>query len=215
MPLKTYDELRAVDVRPFCDARDGKDENGKKIKIPYLSWARCLDLLHQHGAEKVYYEPVRYNDSFVHKSENVTNKDGKKTGCYFVGVDIHIDDKCFRQETPLMNGTYMIFEEGLTQQRIYNAQQRAFVKGVAIHTGLGLDLWLDDKDTEPAGEDLSSHDAIAIKTRLELLITKKNKEGWDNASIAKEIGMKNEKSLFMLLNALQQEPHYENSIKKL
>ena len=37
--LKSFDELIQVDVKPFCDLRDAKDEKGNVIKVPYLSWA--------------------------------------------------------------------------------------------------------------------------------------------------------------------------------
>ena len=39
--LKSYTEMRKVDVSPFVEQRDGHD---------YLNWAKCKDLLHQNGA---------------------------------------------------------------------------------------------------------------------------------------------------------------------
>lgn len=33
--LKSFDELIQVDVKPFCDLRDAKDEKGNVIKVPY------------------------------------------------------------------------------------------------------------------------------------------------------------------------------------
>jgi len=47
--LKKYEEMRKIDVRPFCEEREGKI---------YLNWAKCIDLLHENGAEKVYWEPI-------------------------------------------------------------------------------------------------------------------------------------------------------------
>ena len=44
--LKKYEEMRKIDVRPFCEEREGKI---------YLNWAKCIDLLHENGAEKVYW----------------------------------------------------------------------------------------------------------------------------------------------------------------
>ena len=32
--LKSYDELRKVDVSPYCEERDG---------MSYLNWAKCID----------------------------------------------------------------------------------------------------------------------------------------------------------------------------
>ena len=31
--LKSYSELRKLDVTPYCDIRKGKDDNGKEIDI--------------------------------------------------------------------------------------------------------------------------------------------------------------------------------------
>ena len=46
MALKSYDEMRKIDVKPFCEKRDGLD---------YLNWAMCIDLLHKNGAKKAYW----------------------------------------------------------------------------------------------------------------------------------------------------------------
>ena len=51
--LKKFDELYKIDVMPYCDLKDGKDDKGKQIKIPYLNWAKCVTLLHDNGAERV------------------------------------------------------------------------------------------------------------------------------------------------------------------
>ena len=32
--LKPYKELVKIDVLPFCEERESKDDNGKKIKVP-------------------------------------------------------------------------------------------------------------------------------------------------------------------------------------
>ena len=39
-----------MDVTPYCEERDG---------MLYLNWAMCIKLLHDNGAEKVHWEPVR------------------------------------------------------------------------------------------------------------------------------------------------------------
>lgn len=56
--LKPFSELVQLDVRPYCSVRDAKDERGNIIKVPYLSWAKCAKLLHENGAESVFYTPV-------------------------------------------------------------------------------------------------------------------------------------------------------------
>ena len=47
--LKSYEELRKVDVSKWVEKRDGAD---------YLNWAKVVDLLHENGANQVYFEPV-------------------------------------------------------------------------------------------------------------------------------------------------------------
>ena len=56
--LRSYAEMRKIDVLPYCEMREAKDYSGKQIQVPYLNWARCMDLLHANGAEKVLFEPV-------------------------------------------------------------------------------------------------------------------------------------------------------------
>lgn len=178
MALKPYNELVKVDVLPFCEYRDAKDDNGKKIQVPYLNWAKCVELLHEHGAETVYYTPRRGPDgSYLFVSREVANKDGRKTGCYFVSVEIYIDGTVFTMDAPLMNGSLVVYDDTLNQLRIANCHARAFVKGVAIRTGLGFGLWSTEKDTDAAQDDLSGHSIFAIKARLEQLITAKLQRG--------------------------------------
>ena len=42
--IKSYDEMRKIDVKPYCKKRDGLD---------YLNWAMCIKLLHENGAKVV------------------------------------------------------------------------------------------------------------------------------------------------------------------
>lgn len=41
--LKSYDELRKIDVKPYCEKRDG---------LLYLNWAMCIDLLRKMERQK-------------------------------------------------------------------------------------------------------------------------------------------------------------------
>ena len=166
--LKNFDELRKIDVSPYCELREAKDDNGKTIKVPYLNWARCKDLLHQNGATKVIFEPVvGANGSSLIMSDAVfTDKNGITNRCYEVRVRITIDDLVFESQFPLMNGSNPVKDNSLTQQRLWNAQTRAFVKGVAINTGLGFDLWLTDTTGVDQEEDLKKHNIFAIKERF-------------------------------------------------
>lgn len=190
--LKTFNELVEIDVLPFCDKRKAKDDDGKPIEVPYLPWAKCKMLLHENGASEVYYTPLRNeNGSFLFESKSVvTGKSERKTGCYFVAVEIHIDDKTYRTDMPLLNGSLVVYDDTLNQLRISNAHARAFVKGVAIHTGLGFKLWLNDKDTDKADDDLTQHNIMAIKQRVERLITTKLQTGLSMENILNSIGLR-------------------------
>lgn len=137
--LKSYKELREVDVKPYCEDRDG---------FVYLNWAKCIDLLHQNGAEKVFWEPIpdeksgsslRMTDAVFTDSKGNTNK------CYETRIRVVIDDKEYQMQTPVMNGTNPVKDNSMSQLRVWNSMCRAFVKCVAINTGLGFDLWLKEE----------------------------------------------------------------------
>ena len=49
MAIKSYKEMREIDVRPYCEERDG---------MLYLNWAKCIALLHENGAEHVSWLPI-------------------------------------------------------------------------------------------------------------------------------------------------------------
>lgn len=191
--LKSYDELRKVDVKNFCEYRDARDDKGKPIQVPYLNWAKCMDLLHENGAEKVYFEPVtNANGSSLFMSDQVfTDKNGVTNRCYEVRVKITIDDLEFTAQYPLMNGSNPVKDNSMTQQRLWNAQTRAFVKGVAMRTGLGFSLWLNDDEAEDKSpmEDLASHDLYAIKERMCNAYTRLIKRGMTTKEIADALGM--------------------------
>lgn len=192
MAIKSYAEMRQIDVKPFCDMRDARDDKGKSIKVPYLNWAKCKELLHQNGAEVVYFEPcVNANGSSLFMSDQVfTDKNGVTNRCYEVRVKIVIDDLIFEAQYPLMNGSNPVKDNSLTQQRLWNAQTRAFVKGVAMRTGLGFGLWLDDMDEQDGSdEDLSRHSLFAIKERMQIAYTKAIKKGMSTKEIADRVDM--------------------------
>ena len=215
--LKPYDEMRKIDVLPYCEKKKGKDDNGRMIEIPYLNWAKCVDLLHENGAEKAYFVPQRSeNGGFLFESKEVANKDGRKTGCYFVSVMIVIDDQQYCMDTPLMNGNLVVYDDTLNQLRIANAHARAFVKGVAIHTGLGFDLWviLGDDDTSATVDDPSFHSIFAIKKRVEELITIKIQNGMTQKDILAGIGL-SQKQFDTMMKYFDQIAAFEKALKKL
>lgn len=179
--LKKYSELRAVDVTPFVEKRDGAD---------YLNWARCKELLHQNGAEVVYFEPcTNENGSSLFMSDQVfTDKNGVTNRCYEVRVHIVIDDLEFEAQYPLMNGSNPVKDNSMSQQRVWNAQTRAFVKGVAMRTGLGFDLWLKDMDDIVVEDDIYKHSLKAIKERMEQEVTTLMQKGLSLSDVAKTFG---------------------------
>lgn len=191
--LKTYKELREIDVLPYCETREAKDEKGKKVNVPYLNWAKCKDLLHENGAETVYYEPlVNSNGSTLFMTnEAFTDAKGNRNRCFEVRVKIVIDDLEFVQNYPLLNGVYVVREDNINQLRVSNAQARAFVKGVAIRTGLGFSLWLKDDETEKhvTEDDLFSHDLMKCKKRMSELITSKMQGGVTMEQMAAHLKM--------------------------
>lgn len=215
MALKPFSELVKLDVLPFCDKREAKDDKGKKIEVPYLNWAKCVELLHENGADDVYFVPLKdATGSYLFTSREVENKDGRKTGCYFVSVEIHIDDLVFTMDAPLMNGSLVVWDDTLNQLRIANCHARAFVKGVAIRTGLGFKLWSEDKDTDPSPDDLSSHNIMAIKQRLEQLITAKLQNGADMDDIYHFLGI-SKKQFASTMLAFQNIQFIESKLRTL
>lgn len=189
--IKTYSEMRKIDVLPLCEKRKAKDDRGKDIEVPYLNWAKCMDLLHENGAEVVYFEPcVNANGSSLFMSDQVfTDSKGNTNRCYEVRVKIVIDDLIFEAQYPLMNGSNPVKDNSLTQQRVWNAQTRAFVKGVAMRTGLGFGLWLDDVESKSEEDDLNRHSLYSIKERMQIAYTKAIKKGMSTRDIASAVGM--------------------------
>lgn len=137
--LKPYSEMRKVDVRPYCEERDG---------MTYLNWAKCMDLLHANGAEEVYWIPIpdektgsslRMTEQVFTDNKNTTNR------CYETRIRVVIDDKEYEMQSPVMNGINPVKDNYMSQQWVWNSMCRSFVKCVAIHTGLGFDLWLKEE----------------------------------------------------------------------
>lgn len=196
--LKSFNELRKVDVSPYVDTRDGG--------LEYLNWAKCVDLLHENGAEVVYFEPlVNENGSSLFMSNQVfKDKNDNINRCYEVAVMITIDDLQFVMRAPLMNGSNPVKDNSLSQQRVWNAQTRAFVKGVAIRTGLGFELWSKDFESAAEDDDLSKHDIFKIKERVQQEYTAKLKQKLTTKEIADKLDMTEDevKVLFTYFDAI-------------
>lgn len=191
---KSFSEMMKIDVRPYCDMREAKDDRGKPIQVPYLNWAMCKKLLHDNGAETVLFTPcVNANGSSLFMSDQVfTDSRDITNRCYEVRVRVQIDDKFYEGQYPLMNGSNPVKDNSMTQQRLWNAQTRAFVKTVAMVTGLGFSLWCEGKDDEliDAEEDLSKHSLRAVRERFMQEYTDVLKRyRLSNAEIAERLGM--------------------------
>lgn len=216
--IKSYAEMRKIDVLPYCDQREAKDDKGRSIKVPYLNWAKCKELLHQNGAETVYFEPcVNANGSSLFMSDQVfTDSKGNTNRCYEVRVKIVIDELIFEAQYPLMNGSNPVKDNSLTQQRLWNAQTRAFVKGVAMRTGLGFGLWLDDMDDRDTGEeDLSKHSLQAIQERMQQAYTKLIKKGMSTKEIADKLRTNESTIHYMLTKSFDDLAHLEKDLGAL
>lgn len=183
MALANYKELRNIDVSKWTDERDGAE---------YLNWAKCIDLLHENGAEEVYFEPVinQYTGSSLFMTEQVfTDSKNNTNRVYETAVKVVVDDKEWIFRGPVTNGANPVKDNSMTQQRLWNCQTRLFVKCIAIHTGLGFDLWLKEEDrmSKQQEDDLSKHDIFKIKERFQILYTQKLKEGLTTKEIADKL----------------------------
>lgn len=182
--LKKYDDLRKIDVSQWVEKRDNAD---------YLNWAKVVDLLHENGAEKVYFEPVvnELTGSSLYMTEKeFQDSKGNTNRVYETAVKIVIDDLEFIQRGPVTNGSNPVKDNSMTQQRLWNCQTRLFVKGVAIRTGLGFDLWLKDElksEKDNWEDDLSKHNIFKIRERVEQIYTEKLKTGLSAKEIAEKL----------------------------
>ncbi|MBO5208039.1 MAG: DUF1071 domain-containing protein [Lachnospiraceae bacterium] len=159
--LKSYEEMRKIDVTPYCEERDG---------MAYLNWAKCIDLLHENGAEKVYWVPIpdektgnslRMTEAVFEDKNKVTNR------CYETRIKVVIDDQEYEFQSPVMNGSNPVKDNSMSQQRVWNSMCRSFVKCVAIHTGLGFNLWLKEEYNPYMA--MPTEDSKPSKTQLKVL----------------------------------------------
>lgn len=193
--LKPYAELRKVDVTPFVEDRDG---------IPYLPYNKCIDLLHEHGAEVAYFIPVPNpkTGTSLYESETVfEDSKGNKNRCYETRIEIHIDDKVYYMQSPVMNGSNPVKDNSMSQQRVWNSMTRSFVKAVAIYTGLGFSLWLKEEESERHQQQQADfhHDIMKVQERVFETLTAIQKKGnLSVAEIAEKMG-KSEDELKMYL----------------
>ena len=213
MPLKNYEELKKIDLSKYIVKRDGAD---------YINWARIVDLLHENGAKTVYFEPLvnPLTGRSLSMTDQVftTGKDAKTNRVYETAVRIVIDDLDFIQRGPVTNGSNPVLDNSMTQQRLWNCQTRLFVKGVAIRTGLGFNLWVKDEENDEKNnweDDLSKHNLFKIKERMEQLVSAKMKQGLSTSDIAKNLGISEEefRNYFTYFKVLDRLEHKISEMK--
>ena len=187
MALKSWKEMFDLDISQYVKKRDGAD---------YLPWSTCLMLLYEHGAEKVSFRPLSNENgsSLFFTEHEFTDKNGGVNRCYEVRVEVVIDGSSFWISYPVMNGINPVRDKGMNQNAVHKAQMRAFVKCVAINTGLGFKLWMDDSDLDTDSDDLTKHSIFAIRERMQQKCTELVKKGMTTKEISNALGI-NEQSL--------------------
>ena len=207
MAIKSWNEMRQVDISKYVKKRDGAE---------YLPWAECLKLLYENGAEKVEILPEKNeNGSSLFMSEQTfTDKNGYTNRCYEVRVFVNIDGNIYGISYPVMNGIAPVKDNLMNQNAVHKAQMRAFVKCVAINTGLGFDLWRDDSDIENDAEDLTKHSLWAIKERIQIAYTNAIKKGMSTGDIAKAVN-KTEDEVMLLFTYFDQLNRFEKELSGL
>ena len=206
--LKSWNEMRKLDISNHVKKRD---------KADYLPWASCLKLLYENGAEKVSFRPLasETGSSLFMSDQTFTDKNGNTNRCYEVRVEVVIDGSSFWISYPVMNGINPVKDNLMNQNAVHKAQMRAFVKCVAINTGLGFDLWLDDSDTEYDSDDLSKHNLRAIQERMQIAYTNLIKKGMSTGEIAEKLRTNESTINYMLTKAFDDLVHLEKDLGAL
>lgn len=204
--LKSWNEMRKLDISRYVKKRDGAD---------YLPWASCLKLLYENGAEEVEFraEANENGSSLFMSDQTFTDKSGNTNRCYEVRVGVWIDKKYYSITYPVMNGINAVRDNLMNQNTVHKAQMRAFVKCVAINTGLGFDLWLDDSDIEQ-DDDLGKHSLKAIKERMQIKVTDAIKRGMTTGEIAAKMGL-TEEEFRMFFTYFAQLARFEKKLDEL
>lgn len=144
---KSFLELYKLDITSHIKTRDVMKKNvtGEWVKdtskppMKYLEWSKVLILLYELGANT-----IKYGNVCDEKTGHPVFLNGLNTAP-FVKIWVKIDQETYEITHPVLNG----YEKGYAdnQSHIHNATQRAFVKCVAVNTGLGLSLWERDEET--------------------------------------------------------------------
>lgn len=191
--LKSWDELIKIDVTPYCEERDG---------YTYLNWAKCIELLHQYGAKNAYFIPIpdpKTGSSLRMSEVSFEDKNKVQNRCYETRIRVVIDDNEYEFQSPVMNGSNPVKDNSMSQQRVWNSMCRSFVKCVAIHTGLGFNLWLKEEynpynsmpteQAKPSKAQLKALKDICEKNGVNLENWLKRQQRTEDTVTADEVGM--------------------------
>ena len=191
--LKSWDELIKIDVTPYCEERDG---------YTYLNWAKCIELLHQYGAKNAYFIPIpdsKTGSSLRMSEVSFEDKNKVQNRCYETRIRVVIDDNEYEFQSPVMNGSNPVKDNSMSQQRVWNSMCRSFVKCVAIHTGLGFNLWLKEEynpynsmpteQAKPSKAQLKALKDICEKNGVNLESWLKRQQRTEDTVTADEVGM--------------------------
>lgn len=205
--LKSFNELRKVDVTSHIKQRDGAD---------YLPWATVVDLLHENGAERVFFSPV-YNEngsSLFMSDQTFTDTKGNVNRCYEVRIEVTVDDDTFIYSYPLLNGINPVKDNSLNQNVVFKAMARAFVKAIALRYGLGFSLWSKDELDSQEEDDLYKHSLDAIKLRFQQTYTQKLQKRMSTKDIAEGLNM-TEDEVKVIFTYFDQLKRFEAALQKL
>ena len=206
--LKSWKELCELDIGKYVKQRD---------KADYLPWARCLKLLYENGAENVRIRTLTdaNGSSLFMSDQEFTDKNGNINRCYEVRLEVVIDGSTYGISYPVMNGINPVRDNLMNQNAVHKAQMRAFVKCVAINTGLGFNLWMDDSDIEDSGEDLSKHNIYAVRERMQQQYTNLVKRGLSTGEIARMMNTSEQTVQYYLNGIFDEINRFEKALSAL
>ena len=206
--LKSWNEMRSLDISKYVKKRE---------KADYLPWASCLKLLYENGAENVRIRTLTdaNGSSLFMSDQTFADKNGETNRCYEVRLEVVVDGSTYGMSYPVMNGINPVRDKLMNQNAVHKAQMRAFVKCVAINTGLGFDLWLDDADIADDVDDLSKHSIYAIRERMQQAYTKLVKRGLSTSEIAKMMGTSEQTVQYYLNGIFDEINRFEKAMSAL
>lgn len=158
--IKPFSEMVKLDIKDHIEKKPNfvwdKEKNKmiEKGSFDYLNWAKAIILLYENGAETVNYKPLK-NEAGHSLFMNPSLMADGLSGCPEVRVWLQVDSKEGEFNYPIARGASIVKKESMTQLDIHVCQQRALVKGIAVLTGLGLNLWAKEDfkpEDDPAEE---------------------------------------------------------------